>query len=79
MEQELLTTAVENGIWVILSVALIFYILDDTSKREVKYQNIIKENQEIIKELSKKLNIVNDIQKNVCDIKEGLRYDDTKK
>ncbi len=73
MEQELLTSAVENGIWVILSVTLILYILNDTGKREEKYQNVIKTNQEIIKELSKKLNIVNDIQKNVCDIKEELR------
>ena len=73
MEQEIIAQAVEGGIWIMLFVFLLWYVLDDTKKREIKYQDIIHSNQMIIKELSKKLNIVNDIQKNVCDIKSELR------
>lgn len=73
MEEKLLEQAVDNGIWTLLFVVLFLYTLYDSRSREERYINVIKANQTIIEELSKKLNIVNDIQKNVCDIKDHIR------
>lgn len=73
MEEKLLEQAVDNGIWTLLFVVLFLYTLYDSRSREERYINVIKANQKIIEELSKKLNIVNDIQKNVCDIKDHIK------
>lgn len=73
MTEEVLTMAMESGIWVTLFVALLLYVLSDSRNRETKYQEVIKSNQLIINELSRKLNVVNDIQKNVCDIRDEIR------
>lgn len=72
MESEIIAAAVEGGIWIMLFVALLWYVLDDSKKREAKYQEVIISNQLIIKELTKKLSIVEDIEKNVCEIRERL-------
>ena len=73
MEQTLLDLAAANGLWAALYVFLFLYVLYDSRNREKKYQLIIQENQTIIKELSQKLGIVEDIQKDVIDIREELK------
>ena len=79
MEGELFKLAAGNGIWAALYVFLFIYVLYDSKNREKKYieredkyQEIIYENQTIIKELSKKFGIVENIQKDVIDIKNQL-------
>jgi uncharacterized protein YktB (UPF0637 family) len=72
MEGELFKLAAGNGIWAALYVFLFLYVLYDSKNREKKYQLTIQENQAIIKELSQKLGIVEDIQKDVSDIKNEL-------
>ena len=73
MESEIIKTAIESGIWVMLTIALISYVLKETEEREDRYQRIINNNQNTIKELTEKLNIITDIQANVCDIKKNLQ------
>lgn len=73
MEQTLLDLAAANGLWAALYVFLFIYVLYDSRNREKKYQITIQENQAIIKELSQKLGIVEDIQKDVIDIREELK------
>lgn len=73
MEGELFKLATNNGIWAALYVFLFLYVLYDSRNREKKYQLTIQENQTIIKELSQKLGIVEDIQKDVIDIREELK------
>lgn len=73
MEQTLLDLAAANGLWAALYVFLFLYVLYDSRNREKKYQLTIQENQAIIKELSKKLGIVESIQRDVVDIKEELK------
>ncbi len=73
MESELFKLASTNGIWAALYVFLFLYVLYDSRNREKKYQLTIQENQTIIKELSQKLGIVEDIQKDVIDIREELK------
>lgn len=73
MEQTLLDLAAANGLWAALYVFLFLYVLYDSRNREKKYQLTIQENQTIIKELSQKLGIVEDIQRDVVDIREELK------
>ena len=73
MEQALLDLAAANGLWAALYVFLFLYVLYDSRNREKKYQLTIQENQAIIKELSQKLGIVENIQRDVVDIREELK------
>ena len=73
MEQTLLDLAAANGLWAALYVFLFIYVLYDSRNREKKYQIIIQENQAIIKELSQKLGIVENIQRDVVGIREELK------
>lgn len=79
MEKELFNLATNNGIWAALYVFLFIYVLYDSRnrekkyiEREEKYQITIHENQSIIKELSKKFGVVENIQKDVTEIKGEL-------
>lgn len=80
MEQQLFKLAAGNGIWAALYVFLFIYTLYDSKnrekkyiEREEKYQFTIHENQAIIKELSQKLGIVDNIQDDVSFIKGELQ------
>lgn len=73
MEQTLLDLAAANGLWAALYVFLFLYVLYDSKNREKKYQLTIQENQAIIKELSQKLGIVENIQRDVVNIREELK------
>ena len=73
MEQALLDLAAANGLWAALYVFLFLYVLYDSRNREKKYQLTIQENQAIIKELSQKLGIVENIQRDVVNIREELK------
>ena len=73
MEGELFKLATNNGIWAALFVALFLYTIYDSRTREKKYQDTIQENQDIIKELSQKFGVVEDIQKDVIEIKDEIR------
>ena len=63
MWQEILDLAVKNGLWAVLFLALLIYVLKDSSLREKKYQQTIKD-------LTNHLNVVNDIKKEVEEVKE---------
>lgn len=76
MEHALLESAANQGIWTILYVFLFVWTLRDSKSREQryedredKYQDTISDNQEVIKELSKKFDVVEEIHKDVGEIK----------
>ena len=73
MENTLMDLAAANGIWAALFVFLFIYVLYDSKKREQTLQETIKENQDIIKNLSERLGIVDNIQKDVSEIKAELK------
>ncbi|WP_291562757.1 MULTISPECIES: BhlA/UviB family holin-like peptide [unclassified Clostridium] len=58
-----------QGIWSALSIVLIFYILKMQEKRDLKQEEREKSYQEIISKLTDKLNIVEDVKKDVEEIK----------
>lgn len=62
MWQEVFNLAIKNGLWAVLFTGLLIFVIKDSTKREKKYQDIIKE-------LSDSLSIVKDIKQNVEAIK----------
>lgn len=65
MWDELLRIAAANGLWALLFVSLLVYQLQDSRKRETKYQ-------EIISSLTKSLTTVEIINDNVSDVKDMI-------
>lgn len=64
MEQvpaQLITTAAGQGIWALLAVCLLFYVLRQNEKRESRYQKVIEE-------LSAKFEIVVIIDKEIKEL-----------
>jgi uncharacterized metal-binding protein len=70
VDSELLKIATSQGIWATLSFVLILYILKTQEKRDVKQDDREKNYQEIISKLTDKFNIVEDVKKDVEDIKD---------
>ena len=72
MESEIIKLASSQGIWAVLSVALIFYILKAQEKRDLKQEEREKNYQEIISKLTERFNIIEDVKKDVKNIKEFI-------
>lgn len=65
MWDEVFNVAISNGVFAVMFVALLVYVLKDSRKRETKYQNLIDT-------LSNKLNTVDEIKQDVIEIKNSL-------
>ncbi len=63
--EDILTMAISNGIFAVLFVFLLFYLLRDSANREKKYQ-------ETVEKLAKHLDIVEDMKDDVSNIKEDV-------
>lgn len=70
MENEILTAALSQGIWSVLSVFLLFYILRTQEKRDQKQEEREQNYQDIISKLTDKLGIVDEVKKDVEYIKQ---------
>jgi hypothetical protein len=72
LENELLKSATSQGIWALLSMSLLFYILKAQEKRDLKQEERENKYQEIISKLTEKFTIVETIKKDVEAIKESI-------
>lgn len=72
MENQVIDAALTQGIWAVLTVVLIFYILKSQEKRDSKQEERENNYQNIINKLANNLNIVKDLQKDVKDIKNNI-------
>ena len=70
MEENLITLAAEEGIGVLLSIALLMYILKKQEKRDSAQAEREKRYQTLLMELSEKFEIVSSIKDNVLEIRE---------
>ncbi len=66
---EIISIVISNGIFAILFVLLFFYQLKDSAKREVRYQ-------ETIEQLTSHLQILENVQEDLNEIKEYLKEGD---
>ena len=72
MENELFKIAASQGIWAALSVVLVFYILKTQEKRDDKQDQREKNYQDIISKLTEKFSIVENVKKDIEEIKEYI-------
>lgn len=63
MWQDILDLAIKNGLWAVLFLGLLIFVLKDSKQRENKYQDTIKD-------LTEHLGIVHEIKKEVEEVKE---------
>ncbi len=59
-------TAMQNGLWAMMFIALFYVQLKDSKIRETKYQQTIES-------LAKKIDVINDINEKVDDIREAIK------
>ncbi|MGL5258322.1 MAG: BhlA/UviB family holin-like peptide [Proteocatella sp.] len=72
MENEIIKLASSQGIWAALSVALIFYVIKTQDKRDLRQEEREQSYQKIISSLTDNLNIVEDVKKDVAEIKQHV-------
>ena len=72
MENEIIKLASSQGIWAALSVALIFYVIKTQDKRDLRQEEREQSYQKIISSLTDNINIVEDVKKDVAEIKQHV-------
>ncbi len=69
IESEVLKIAATQGIWAIIAVFLIFYVLRSQEKRDIKQNERENKYQEIVIKLTEQLYIVKELQEDIQEIK----------
>lgn len=72
MWEEIFNLAISNGLFAVLFLLLLIYVLRDSSAREKKYQNIIEKLSNSFSEMTILKDKVVDISNDVEDIKEDV-------
>ena len=72
MWEKIFNLALQNGLWAVLFLGLLIYVLNDSRKREKKYQDTIVD-------LTKNLGVVQIIRLEVQEIKEIVHKITSKK
>lgn len=72
METKLIEIASAQGIWALLAIILIFYILKAQEKRDLKQEQREEKYQSIIAELTVCVKTIEDVKQNVLLIKQSL-------
>ena len=70
--EKVLQLELDNGIWAALSIILIFYILKAQEKRDLRQDEREEKYQKIISELTEKFYIVEEVKKDVEEIKDNI-------
>lgn len=71
MWQDIFDLALKNGLWAVLFLGLLIFVLRDSKQRENKYQQTIKD-------LTEHLGVVHEIKKEVEEVKQVV-YNNKKK
>ena len=64
--EEILNLAISNGLWAVFFLMLLVYVLKDSRRREIKYQ-------ETIASLNASLSIVENIKEDIQEIKTTIQ------
>ena len=65
MEQEIIKVAATQGLWALLFVVLLFWVLRENAKREDNYQQLLLD-------LTGKFGILEEVQRDVGEIKQTV-------
>jgi Protein of unknown function (DUF2762). len=72
VEGEIIKLASTQGIWTVLSVVLLFYILRNQEKRDQKQDEREAKYQDLLQRLTDQLNMVKEMRDDINDIKNHL-------
>lgn len=72
METTVMNVAVSQGIWAVLAVFLLIYIVKSNEQRDTKQEEREKNCQTVIESLTEKFQILNQVQSDLKEIKDNL-------
>lgn len=72
METTVMNVAVSQGIWAVLAVFLLIYIVKSNEQRDTKQEEREKNYQTVIESLTEKFKILNQVQSDLKEIKDNL-------
>mgnify|MGYP000567207201 FL=1 len=72
METTVMNVAVSHGIWAVLAVFLLIYIVKSNEQRDTKQEEREKNYQTVIESLTEKFQILNQVQSDLKEIKDNL-------
>ena len=72
METTVMNVAVSQGIWAVLAVFLLIYIVKSNEQRDTKQEERDKNYQTVIESLTAKFQILNQVQSDLKEIKDNL-------
>ena len=65
MESEIIRIAASQGLWAVLFVGLLFWVLKENAKREDNYQQLLQN-------LTARFGVLENIQENVKEVKQAV-------
>ncbi len=71
METTVMNVAVSQGIWAVLAVFLLIYIVKSNEQRDTKQEEREKNYQTVIESLTEKFQILNQVQSDLKEIKDN--------
>ena len=72
MDGTILDAALSQGIWAVLAVFLLLYVVKENEKRDLRQEERERNYQAIISQLTEKLNILDEVENGIADIKSFL-------
>lgn len=72
METTVMNVAVSQGIWAVLAVFLLIYIVKSNEQRDTKQEEREKNYQTVIESLTEKFQILNQVQSDLKEINDNL-------
>lgn len=72
METTVMNVVVSQGIWAVLAVFLLIYIVKSNEQRDTKQEEREKNYQTVIESLTEKFQILNQVQSDLKEIKDNL-------
>ena len=75
METSVLDAALSQGIWAVLAVFLLIYIVKSNERFSARQEEREKQYQELLSALTEKFNVLSVIEKDIADVKEYIMAD----
>ena len=72
METTMLDAALSQGIWAVVAVFLLIYVVKSNEQRDKKQEERENNYQSVIEKLTEKLEILHQVQSDLSEIKENL-------
>ena len=75
MESSVLDAALSQGIWAVLAVFLLIYIVKSNERFSARQEEREKQYQELLSAITEKFNVLSVIEKDIADVKEYIMAD----